>query len=390
MGIIKLIGICFWCGLLFQCSSRDHSGMRSNLVGTKHTSAPSYTTKDLEGSWTLIKIETLPEKQSLERFKSREENLVMTEALSPVFQNQHGVLVPSADDFYSISNKDLYVHKDSIFWLDYPRQLKQRSGYVWENNQLKLDQQKDLYEIHLSAKSDTLVMGHLNAYGLYIKETYLKVNLDEKVISVLRKYTTNLPLYAGQWQVFREGNINNDGTEYTLNFPYKIPDVVNITSRELSDILFKGKTYGMLTNGQKKPYNLSYIGGQLILSPANWLPKNYSGDRAIYLDPLTKERQQLSPEECWKELVQVIRSGNIHATMEMMTDVGYMQFWKRIPHAEFELKLKLWGLGLEGMELKWENISPTNAKSTFTKADYKGEVEFIFQDGLWRVNKLKP
>jgi hypothetical protein len=360
------------------------SGNRNNQAGIHH---PNYTTHNLEGNWTLIKVEVIEEKQSIPRFKQDGGNPeIMTEWSPPVILNNKGILSPTSHDFYSISNKDLHIHGDSICWLNYPFELKQKNAFTIEADLLKIQNNPDYRQIVLSEDKNTFSMSFLGDYGLYIKETYQRVRFNDSILNILKQHKINLPLLAGTWEVFREGNMNDDGTEYQLNFPYKIPDMLHITKDELTGILLEGKTYQMITDGKKRNYTLTYNNAQLILSPAGWLPGHYKGDTQIYLNRLNKEQQQLSPQECWKEFLQVITSGNISGTIDLMTDDGYNDLRTKINPLEMEITLKQWGHEWQDWEISWKEISTTHASARLGPTDKEKYLEFIKVDGLWKIN----
>lgn len=247
--------------VLQQCSSVDKN------ITQQHK---NYTNSDIQGNWKLIHVEIIEEQQSIDKYKESAQPEVAREWSAPVFLNEQGILqAVSPEDYLSIEKRNLNISKDSIFWLNYPLELYQRSFYSIESNLLKTKNDPNGKHIVLSTGKDTLWMAYLDQFGLYLKETYQRVMFNDSILDILKQYKINFPMLAGTWELIREAPLEY-GAIYTLDFPYTIPDTIILTKEELLSTLHSDRSYQMLTDGKKRKYFLGYNGEQLLLSPDNW------------------------------------------------------------------------------------------------------------------------
>jgi hypothetical protein len=250
--------------VLIQCNSSDNS---------INQQPKNYTNIDLEGHWTLNKVECTEEMQSIAKYKAATKRIdefgPYEDASYEIFL-EDGKLTPHyPSGYFSRINKDWVIDKDSIHSLNYPLQLGKSYSYVVHSDSLKIENNRGL-SINLSYEKDTIYISYLDFWGLYITETYQKVIFKDSVLNILKRYKTNFPLLAGTWELMTDYNYNNDGSEYILNFPFDIPDTLVITEEELISTLHTDRSYNMLTNGKKLKYFLGYDDTYLQLTPDNW------------------------------------------------------------------------------------------------------------------------
>ena len=382
-------------GVLIQCGSSFTTKDEADLQNQDAPNRINYTKSELEGDWTLIHVETIKEKQSIARFKA-EGGDVVQEWTPPVHLNNDSILVPYFDDFYSISNRDLHIRGDSIYWLDYPLQLEQRRFYTIESDQLKLENDPNVRQVVLSPDRDTI--SFMGDYGLYIKETYEKVTFDDSILNILKLYHTNFPLLTGTWEIVREAG-DEYGDQYTLYFPYTIPDSVVITEKELISTLYADRSCRMMTNGKKEKYFMGYYDREILLTPdSNWCnpddwPSEWHnvdvGSWRIRLWRMSKERQQVSPQKCWAEFLQVITSGNIHETIDLMTYEGFQGLRKnRVHDSKLELRLKRLGRAWQSREIQFDEIQKDHAMAKLGPGGNETQIAFVKENGLWKIDAL--
>ena len=250
--------------VLIQCSLPD------NRINQQ---PKNYTTIDLEGHWTLSKVECIEEMQSIVKHKAaikRIDEFGPYEDSSYEVFLEDGKLTPHyPSEYFSRINKDWVIDKDSIHSLNYPLQLGKSYAYAVHSDSLKMENNRGGL-INLNSKKDTMSISYLDFWGLYIKETYQKVIFKDSILNILKRYKTNFPLLAGTWKLMTDYNFNNDGSEYILNFPFDIPDTLVLTEEALISTLHTDRSYQMLTSGKKRTYFLGYDGTYLQLTPDNW------------------------------------------------------------------------------------------------------------------------
>lgn len=331
----------------------------------------------------------IEEKQSIAQYRTMvsEEDLIQ-EWSPPVYLNDKGILVSNEWDFLFVSNNDLSIENDSIYWMDFPTEMKQKSSLELEGNKLLLNGIFKSHTCDINSTRDTLTLSYMDQYGLFIEETYLRVSFDDSLKNILKKYTLNLSRIAGKWEIFREGNMSDDGSEYTLNFPYKIPDFIELTANDLNKVMMEDAPILMSTDGKKRPYYLSNNYDWFFLTPDDWFPKNEASSSVIYILPLKKEAQYKSVESCFNEFLICLRSGNIGNTVDLMTMQGSKDLRENIPPIDMRLAFKQKGLLWQNWEMNWTEKSATKAKGEFGPKEHQIHVEFIREDGLWYIDKM--
>lgn len=237
---------------------------------------------DLLGDWSLVSVEFVADKQSLDKYRESEAQNFDQEWLAPVYVDENDILRPSDPDRYlSASNRDLHISADSMFWFDYPLQLQMSTAFSLEGKRLKF--KNEVREISLSEDKQTLTISYLDYYGLYLVETWKKTQFKQDVLAVLKRYKTNFPELAGTWMLIRESS-DEYGNEYRLDFPYTIADTLVLSREELVSALHTDRSVQVLTNGRKYKYFLRYEDDELHLVPDSWYDheswreQGYSGD----------------------------------------------------------------------------------------------------------------
>lgn len=241
----------------------------------------TYSVEDLLGNWTLSKVDYLADKQELEKFRKLEMEMDPENYL-PVYVDASGILQPhNPGQYFSTEDRDLVIEHDSLYFLNYPLQLHMRQAFQFKDNVLEYKGEER--NVAVSEDGQTMTLSYVDAYGLYLVETWKKAQFDPKVWSVLKKYALNYPELAGKWVLIRESS-DAYGNEYQLDFDYTIPDEIMISKEELESTLDTDRSYMLLTSGKKRKYFLRFEEGELQLVPDVWYDmqawhdKGYPGD----------------------------------------------------------------------------------------------------------------
>lgn len=164
---------------------------------------------------------------------------------------------------------DLIFEQDSIYELNYPESLSNRNTFSSDSGYLVLNSPAHRDPCPFEFINDTLYIYKPYHGSEYIKEVYVKTTFDEPIVALLKREGVNYPELAGTWFLIRQASVG-DGTEYLLDFPYKIPNSIKITRQDFVAALEKNRVYFMTTNGQKRDYTFSYKWGYLVLTPGSW------------------------------------------------------------------------------------------------------------------------
>lgn len=65
----------------------------------------------------------------------------------------------------------------------------------------------------------------------------------------MKREGVNYPKLAGTWFLIREASVG-DGSEYLFEFPYEIPDSIELTREDFIAALKKNRVYMMSTDGK--------------------------------------------------------------------------------------------------------------------------------------------
>jgi hypothetical protein len=270
--------------LIFLTMFVNLTGCKSSGLNSVGDQKKSTTTKP-EGHWTLVNIDIIEEKQSVEKYNETVNPDVPQEQSAPVYIDAKGVITPhSPSNYLSREMKDLVFNGDSIFGMNYPLQMGAVSFYTIESDLLEIKNDNSQKFIVLSANKDTLRISYLDHFGLFLVETYQRTTFDDNILNILKLYKINLPELAGIWTLIKEDS-DEYGQEYKLDFPYKISDKLVLTKEELKSTLYVDRSCQMLTDGKKRKYFISYNDDELILTPDDkWYSPNEWQKKGRYVD----------------------------------------------------------------------------------------------------------
>lgn len=221
---------------------------------------------EIEGQWTLIRVDTIVEKQSIELNEAY--NSYAVEQYRPWVELRDGVikcLDCTGDGFTTIS---LEFSEDTLYNYTFPKRLESKYSVDLSDNILQFNNEygygiwfSSAGPIEVSKKQDTLYISHLEESGLYVKEVYASDQFDDSLVNMLKKYGENLGEAAGSYSLSRYFvSSGEDGSyfEHFHSFPYDIPENLVFSSDSLLEIMKNNYEIQILTNGQFKSYKLSW------------------------------------------------------------------------------------------------------------------------------------
>lgn len=251
---------------------------------------------DIQGQWTLIDIDTIIEKQSIEQNESR----YWVEFERPEFELVDGVIqCINCDQFeLSIPSRTIEFSADTIYEYVFPVRLRSDDHiklvnntiefqYLGSSNGVWLESVGDI-SVELSKDNSKLFISYLEETGLYLKETYQKDNFDDSLVYILKNFRENLPAAAGKYSLVHSyfESVDYDSPfEHYHSFPHVIPETLDLDKDVLMEVLKNDGIINLETDNVLRPYELSWGWGENItLQPENWL---YHPDSCWYQGPDT-------------------------------------------------------------------------------------------------------
>jgi hypothetical protein len=257
----KFIHLYFLFGLLISCKTSEYV---TNVLPR----ASSYSRSQIFGDWKLVKVDYVPEKQSLELFRFADSMGLNTE-YNPIATEEDGIVTPIWEsDVLDTANWFLRVQKNKVFWLDYPFEMFSETRYRLRSNTLTMGKGYQTMKLKMNGNKDSLVCGYLTNYGLYLEETYQRVSFDDSVFEILKTHKMNYPMLEGKWWLWREGY--ELGQSYELHFDYSVSDTLVLTRKELVKAMKSDKGIYMMTDGVMRKYFVSHVNDELLLKPDDW------------------------------------------------------------------------------------------------------------------------
>jgi hypothetical protein len=191
-------------------------------------------------------------------------------------------IAEEAGPFDGYRGGDLVFEKDTMYRIDYPMELLERSHYTIDDGFIRVDGESYSNFYMAETVGDTLFIYVTGTDGVeYLKESYVRTNLKDSIIDLLKTHTVNYPELAGKWILMRE-YIYDYGTDYQLIFPYKIPDSLKISREQFVKGQDQSNLFWMSTDGKKRDYYFWYDYPYLHLTPGDW----YTGeDPWIHFEP---------------------------------------------------------------------------------------------------------
>lgn len=221
---------------------------------------------DIEGQWTLIRIDTIVDKQSIALNEAY--NSYAVEQYRPRIELVDGVIKCLDCDGYEFTPASLEFCGDTLYNYAFPRILKSKYSVNLSDNVLEFNTEygnriwfSSTGPIEVSKKSDTLYISHMEESGLYLRGVYAADQFDDSLVSILKKYGENLGEAAGSYSLSRYFVVSGeDGSyfEHFHSFPYDIPENLDFSSDSLLEIMKNSYEVQILTNGQFKSYKLSW------------------------------------------------------------------------------------------------------------------------------------
>jgi hypothetical protein len=256
---------CIGSILFIACDAADENRVNP------HPRAHAYLKSEIQGDWQLVNKIFVPEKQSMKKYDEAVEK-GWNDEYDPVADTVRGTIIPVREfDLLQTEGKFLHIVNDSIFWLNYPHVIHKEGRFRLRSNMIT--SVRDTYRMHVEIKDkNTLKISYLNYFGLYLEETYKKVDFDDSLIQLLKTYKLNYPELTGSWSLIRESNRN--GENYFLDFPHEVADSIVLSRPQLIKAMRSDRGIYFLTDGAYRKYFLSYEDGILALTPDSWFDLN--------------------------------------------------------------------------------------------------------------------
>lgn len=258
-----------------------------------------YQLEDLHGQWTMIDIDTIVEKQSIEVCEKRP----AVEWYRPEFEVIDGVVqCINCEDFEYLPympTRTIEFSNDTIYEFEFPVRMRSNDQVKMVDNVLEFVYGGKYWNgvwlesvgpisIDMSKTKDTLYISYLEETGLYLEEAYVNDQFDSTVVSLLKHYRHNLPEASGTYAIvhYHFESVDYDSPfEHYHSFPHDIPETLELSKDYLMEILKNDNHFELMTDGEMKGYDLSWgWGHDLWVKPDNWL---YAPDSGWYQGPDT-------------------------------------------------------------------------------------------------------
>jgi len=247
-GIMKILIASLTTLFLFsQCKTVDDT-IETIIV----EEVESESLKDLEGHWKFLNAEKVRDIPFLRDFPIQ---------ATPAFE--------TADMETPYKGPDLIFEDDTLHEVLYPIHRYKHTQYSTAGGYLYCHEQWHKDSFPMQKRGDTLFIYRPFYEDVYIQESFVRTRFDDSLVFILKIHGSNYPKLAGSWLLVRQSS-GNDGTEYTLDFPYSIPDTLRISREEFVLGVGNNYTYWMRTDGLKKEYAFVYKWGALRLTPGTW------------------------------------------------------------------------------------------------------------------------
>jgi hypothetical protein len=235
--------------------------------------------EDINGQWTLIRIDTITSKQSLEVNKN--DNSMMVEYETSEIKPVNGILKCVHLCPTSYPKKEIEFANDSVFEYVFPTHIRSSNELKIVDNKVDLKGINSIWykaewdtNLELKLEKDTLMIEYLEQTGLYLSEVYTRNSFDKDLVGLLRAYRHNLPIAHGKYALvhYEFKSVDYDSPfEHYHSFPHTVPETLEFSKADLLQILKDEYEFEMLTDGVLKPYDLSWSwGNRFWVSPKEW------------------------------------------------------------------------------------------------------------------------
>ncbi|CAG5082851.1 hypothetical protein [Parvicella tangerina] len=247
---------------LFSCASSNKNSDKEQVL----------TTEDVQGHWRLVRIDTIIEKQSLSQNENY--NNYAVEYQRPDIQPVDGVLKCTNCLGDWTKTRTIDFSNDTVY--DYVLPNRRRAFYVYTisgdtlksthgfPNRIWIESVGDVF-IRMNVFSDTLQISYLEETGFYLTEVYARDSFDETIVNLIKNYGVNLPNAAGKYSLVHYDfqTVDYDSPfEHYHSFPHDVPETLNLSETDLLEVLKNESIMEILTDGELKPYILSWSGGE--------------------------------------------------------------------------------------------------------------------------------
>lgn len=244
--------LCLGCAQVGGYSDRD-----STIEPKKST----WKTPELTGQWKLEKTTIVKDIPFLDNNGKLDERL--------------GDIEEGPFEYYRSGS--LIFDRDTMYRIDYPMEVIVQSAYSIDSGYIHWSEAYKTHAYPTELVDDTLFIYVPGTYGEeYLKEAYVKTTFNDSLINLLKRHGANYPELAGTW-VLKRDYYYDYGTHYRLQFPYDLPDSIEISKEQFAKAQKRNNSYLIKTDGKKRAYFFEYRWPYLHFIPGKW----YKGE-----DPL--------------------------------------------------------------------------------------------------------
>lgn len=283
-GYVNIVFAFFVVGVLLGCGIQEEE---------KIENIQPLSIGDLQGQWTLVRVDTLVEKQSIELNEAY--NGYGVEQYRPWVELVDGVIKCLDCDGYGLTPTYLEFCEDTLYNYRFPKRLESKHSIDLSDNVLEFKTEYgygiwflSAGPIEVSKKQDTLYIAHLEESGLYVKEVYVSDQFDDSLVRILKNYGENLGEAAGSYSLseyFVSSGEDGSYFEHFHSFPHDIPENLDFSRDTLLEIMKNSYKVQILTDGQFKPYKLSWNSwseNEIWLTAGDWFIGADTSNQVLY------------------------------------------------------------------------------------------------------------
>ncbi|TXI84171.1 MAG: hypothetical protein E6Q38_02330 [Crocinitomicaceae bacterium] len=223
------------------------------------TSENSISSTELIGHWKLVDAKIVDEVEFLKL---------------PKREMSHEIRVSEDSPWDSYKKIDLVFDKDSMFRLQYPIQSFASARFFLDSSYLHYSTYEESGKCPLQLLNDTLILyREMPNDPSYFKEAFVRTTFNDSVLQVMKTYGINYPELAGTWELVREEDYDY-GTHYELNYPFTLPDSIELSREQMIAALHGNRTVLLSTSGKPRAYTFWYTNSCLYLKPGDWYHGN--------------------------------------------------------------------------------------------------------------------
>lgn len=219
----------------------------------------SWTKPDLEGHWKLIDAEIVDKVTFLGISAPEPDPMTMVYEDSP---------------WDGYVEYDLVFENDTMYRINYPIEASSPIPFFLDTGYIHLGHFDSLYTYPTELVQDTLTFYRpVWSDPGFFKETYVRTSFNDSTLNVMKTFGINYPELAGTWYLVRELDYDY-GTHYELNFPYELPDSIQLSRDRMIKSLGNEKSVIITTDSVERDYSFYYYDHHIHVKPGSWCNEN--------------------------------------------------------------------------------------------------------------------